>query len=155
VENVYDLTDYKARWGYVYNMFHRVNMHEMLMDSAVGAGSGTPAILKLDHRCIDIDHGTGIVSFENGVVAKHDLVVGADGIGSAVRRTLGIKADKQQSTSTCYHCIIDTADVRRLGLKDLSVNSAIEFWGGQGINKIVFSPCRDGEIHSFYVTSPL
>lgn len=136
-------------------MFHRVNMHDMLLDSAMGKSHpGIPAVLKVNHRCVEIDHKTGKITFENGVQAKHDLVVGADGIGSQVRRTLGIIPDRQQSTSHCLHCIIDTADVRKLGLQDLSVNSAIEFWGGQGIEKIVFSPCRDGEVHSFYCFFP-
>jgi salicylate hydroxylase len=130
-------------------------MHEMLMDSAIGVShDGTPAVLKVKHRCLEINHQAGIITFENGVQAKHDLIIGADGIGSQVRRTLGIVPDRKQSTSHCLHCIIATEDVRRLGLTDLSVNSAIEFWGGQGIEKIVFSPCRDGEIHSFYCFFP-
>ena len=66
----------------VYNMFHRVNMHEMLMDSAVGENHpGTPGTLKVDHKCTSINHEAGLVTFENGVQAKHDLVIGADGIG--------------------------------------------------------------------------
>jgi len=130
-------------------------MHEMLMDSAMGPSHpGIPAILKLNHRCSEINHHTGFVTFENKVQAQHDLIIGADGIGSQVRRTLGIVPDRKQSTSHCYHCIISTDDVKRLGLKDNSVNKAIEFWGGQGIDKIVFSPCRDGEIHSFYCFFP-
>jgi salicylate hydroxylase len=36
----------------------------------------------------------------------------------------------------------------------LSPNSAIEFWGGEDIEKIVFSPCREGEVHSFYCFFP-
>jgi salicylate hydroxylase len=153
-------------------MFHRVNMHEMLMDSATGEGEGIPAVLKLDHRCMEIDHESGVIKFENGVVAKHDLIVGADGIGvllptpslfiltnspptqSRVRQTLSIIPDKKQSTSTCYHCIIPTSLVKQLGLRDLSPNSSIEFWGGKSIYKIVFSPCREGEIHSFYCFFP-
>lgn len=127
----------------------------MLMDSAMGpTHPGTPAILKVNHRCLEIDHTTGTITFENGHKATHDLVIGADGIGSQVRRTLGIVPDRKQSTSHCYHCIIATKDVKRLGLHDFTPNAAIEFWGGQGIDKIVFSPCREGEMHSFYCFFP-
>lgn len=62
-------------------MFHRVNMHEMLMSAAVGDGDGFKAVLKVDHECQEIDHDKGVVTFTNGVSAKHDLIVGADGIG--------------------------------------------------------------------------
>jgi len=137
-------------------MFHRVNMHEMLMESATGKNhAGIPAVLKVNHKCIEIDHQAGVITFENGVKAKHDLIVGSDGAGSAVRRTLGIIPDRKQSTSHCYHCIITTENVKKLGLKNLAPNSAIEFWGGQDMNKIVYSPCREGEVNSFYCFFPM
>lgn len=62
-------------------MFHRVNMHEMLMTSATGQGKGIPAVLKVNHACESVEHETGTIKFKNGVVAQHDLIVGADGIG--------------------------------------------------------------------------
>lgn len=65
----------------VYNMFHRVNMHEMLMASATGPGEGEPATLQLNHPCESIDHESGTITFKNNRTAKHDLIVGADGIG--------------------------------------------------------------------------
>ncbi|TVY26481.1 hypothetical protein LHYA1_G005588 [Lachnellula hyalina] len=132
-----------------------VDMHAMLMDSAVGEShEGIPAVLKVNHKCTSIDHKTGVVTFSNGVQAQHDLIIGADGIGSTVRTTLGIVPDRNQSTSHCLHCIISTEDVKRLGLLNLSVNEAIEYWGGQGIEKIVYSPCREGQVNSFYCFFP-
>jgi len=63
-------------------MFHRVDMHNMLMESATSErGEGPPAKLVLDHACEAIDLELGLITFKNGVTAKHDLVVGADGIG--------------------------------------------------------------------------
>jgi salicylate hydroxylase len=137
-------------------MFHRVDMHAMLMETAVGeSGEGIPAILKVNHKALEINHEAGIISFENGMQAKHDLIVGADGIGSLVRQTLGIIPDRKQSTSHCLHCIIATEDIHKLGLHDYSPNESIEYWGGQGIDKIVFSPCREGQLHSFYCFFPV
>jgi salicylate hydroxylase len=70
--SVYDLADYKERWGYVsaplgcqdldlhvtfsielqtYYMFHRQYMHTMLMDSALSeSGDGIPAKLIVNHK---------------------------------------------------------------------------------------------------------
>lgn len=136
-------------------MFHRVDMHAMLMDAALEESyEGIPAVLKVNHRCLEINHKTGVITFDNGVQAKHNLIVGADGIGSQVRRTLGIVPDRKQSTSHCLHCIIATEDVKKLGLHNYAPNEAIEYWGGQGIDKIVFSPCREGDLHSFYCFFP-
>jgi salicylate hydroxylase len=58
----------------------------MLMETAVGeSGEGIPAVLKVNHKALEINHEAGIISFENGMQAKHVLIVGADGIGSLVR----------------------------------------------------------------------
>lgn len=62
-------------------MFHRVNMHEMLMKSATGPGEGEPAKLVLNHACESVDHETGTIVFKNKVTVQHDLIIGADGIG--------------------------------------------------------------------------
>lgn len=82
--NVYDLADYEERWGHVYNMFHRQYMHSMLMNTATGAGKGTPAKLVVDHKCQAINLETGLITFENGNTATHEVVIGADGIGVSV-----------------------------------------------------------------------
>jgi salicylate hydroxylase len=49
--SVYDLDDYQERWGYVYNMFHRQHMHNMLKETALQEeGEGTPVRLLVNHR---------------------------------------------------------------------------------------------------------
>ncbi|KAJ5465567.1 hypothetical protein N7530_009354 [Penicillium desertorum] len=125
--SVYDLDDYEERWGYAYNMFHRQYMHAMLKDSALGEGEGVPAILKVNHRCRDIDLRTSTVVFENGEVVSHDLIVGADGIGSAVRGIIGITPEKRPSDQSCLHTNVRTEDAVRLGLVNYSENSALDF----------------------------
>ncbi len=48
--STFDLDDYEAKWGYVYNMFHRQYMHKMLKDCALQEeGQGTPANLLVNH----------------------------------------------------------------------------------------------------------
>ncbi|GAA3297084.1 hypothetical protein GCM10020218_081700 [Dactylosporangium vinaceum] len=58
------------------------------------------------------------------------------------------------STSCCYRCIIGADKLRALGLEDYIDNEAIEYWGGFGIDKIVMSPCSNGEVVSCYCFYP-
>ncbi|RFU78002.1 salicylate hydroxylase [Trichoderma arundinaceum] len=155
--SVYDLDDYEERWGYVYNMFHRQYMHAMLKDSALGEeGKGTPAKLEVNHQCQEIDVNAGKITFKNGVTAQHDLIIGADGIGSVVRTQIGIHPAKRPSEQSCLHANVTTEEAVKLGLVDYSQDSALEYWGGQEgkWDKIVLSPCNGGKLLSYYCFFP-
>ncbi|TVY35028.1 FAD-dependent urate hydroxylase [Lachnellula occidentalis] len=155
--SVYDLEDYEDRWGHVYNMFHRQHMHTMLKDCAMqDHGEGIPAKLLVNHACQSIELETGRITFKNGVTVTHDLIIGADGIGSVVRGMLGIHPLKKPSDSSCLHANVNTEDAVRLGLYDYSKDSALEYWGGQEgkWDKIVLSPCNDGKLLSYYCFFP-
>ncbi|TVY79972.1 FAD-dependent urate hydroxylase [Fusarium oxysporum f. sp. cubense] len=153
--SVYDLKDYKERWGYVYYMFHRQYMHRMLMDSALGEGEGPPAQLIVNHQATNVDVESGEVTFANGKKVKHDVIIGADGIGSTLRSVFGIKPDRKPATCTCLHTNVDTAKAVELGLVDYSQNSALEYWGGYNTHfKIVLSPCNGGKLLSYYCFFP-
>ncbi|CAG9936592.1 unnamed protein product [Clonostachys rosea f. rosea IK726] len=154
--SVYDLADYEERWGYVYNMFHRQYMHSMLKDTAMGEGEGQPAKLLVNHKCREIDLSTNIITFDNGVTARHDLIVGADGIGSAVRRIIGVHPAKRPAEQSCLHCNVRTEDAVKAGLVDYSEDAALEYWGGQEgkWDKIVLSPCNGGKLLSYYCFFP-
>ena len=153
--SVYDLDDYEERWGYVYNMFHRQYMHSMLMDTALGEGKGEPARLVVNHKCKSIDTESGTITFSNDTQAQHDLVVGADGIGSAVRGIIGVYPEKRPASTSCLHANVDTERAVKLGLVDYSQDSSLEYWGGHNtVNKIVLSPCNGGKLLSYYCFFP-
>lgn len=98
---------------------------------------------------------SGEVTFANGKKVKHDVVIGADGIGSTLRSVFGIKPDRKPATCTCLHTNVDTAKAVELGLVDYSQNSALEYWGGYNTHfKIVLSPCNGGKLLSYYCFFP-
>ncbi|KAK5037668.1 hypothetical protein LTS07_001135 [Exophiala sideris] len=155
--SVYDLDDYEKRWGYVYNMFHRQHMHRMLTDTALQQeGEGPPAKLLVNHQCHHIDLQNGVITFRNGTSAQHDLIVGADGIGSVVRGVIGIQPEKTPSEQSCLHANVDTEEAVKAGLVDYSKDGALEYWGGQEgkWDKIVLSPCNGGKLLSYYCFFP-
>ena len=107
-------------------------------------------------KCKDIDLTTSTIIFDSGRKAQHDLIVGADGIGSVVRGILGIHPAKKPSDSSCLHANVRTEDAVKLGLVDYSQHSALEYWGGQEgkWDKIVLSPCNGGKLLSYYCFFP-
>ncbi|KAK5055122.1 hypothetical protein LTR84_012870 [Exophiala bonariae] len=155
VTNTYDLGDYRARFGTDYNNFHRIDLHNVLKDTATSSsGKGVPCKLEVWHKATGIDPETGRIQFENGKEVTADAVVCADGIRSVSREQIGVKPKFVPSTSCCYRCIIGADKLRELGLEEYLNNNAIEFWGGYGINKIVLSACSDNNVVSCYCFYP-
>ena len=73
-----------AEYGFPYYHVHRVDLHRLLADGV------TPGCLKLGRRLVGFDSaGHGVeLRFADGSSATADVVVGADGIHSVVRREL-------------------------------------------------------------------
>lgn len=81
--------------------------------------------------------------------------MGADGIGSAVRKVIGIHPERRAADSSCLHANISTEQAVKLGLVDYGKHEAIEYWGGQSEwNKIVLSSCNGGSLLSYYCFFP-
>lgn len=91
--------------------------------------------------------------------AHHDLIIGADGIGSVVRGLIGINPKKRPAESSCLHANVMMEDAVKAGLVDYSQDLALEYWGGQEgtqsrWDKIVLSPCNSGKLLSYYCFFP-
>ncbi|KAJ5226565.1 uncharacterized protein N7469_006571 [Penicillium citrinum] len=155
VQSTYPLGDYKSKFGTDYNNFHRIDIHKQLIKSAFeNEGEGPACVLNVNHKAIEVDAEEGRVKFENGAEISADMIVAADGIRSLTRELIGITPEYTMSTSCCYRCIIGADKLRSLDLEDYISNEAIEYWGGYGINKIVMSPCSNGEVVSCYCFYP-
>ncbi|KAJ5622761.1 hypothetical protein N7490_011366 [Penicillium lividum] len=155
VQSTYPLGDYKLKFGTDYNNFHRIDIHRELLKSAFEEpGEGPQCVLKVNHKAINVNSEEGTIQFEDGSETSADIIVAADGIRSITREFMGIVPNFTMSTSCCYRCIISADKLRSLGLEDYISNEAIEYWGGFGINKIVMSPCSNGEVVSCYCFYP-
>jgi salicylate hydroxylase len=96
-----------------------------------------------------------LITFSDGEKATHEVVIGADGIGSTVREIIDIHPEKKPASSSCLHANVDTETAVKLGMVDYSKDSALEYWGGHGtVNKIVLSPCNGGKLLSYYCFFP-
>src|SRR3954471_23178164 len=73
-----------ARYGYPYMMFHRGDLHAVLLDAI---WRERPDAIHLDHKCTGVTQNENGVTlqFENGASANAPIVIGADGVQSRVR----------------------------------------------------------------------
>ncbi|KAI4679919.1 uncharacterized protein J4E88_005809 [Alternaria novae-zelandiae] len=119
-------------------------------------GEGMPVKLLVNHPCQSIHLPTNQITFSNNTTVRHDLIIGADGIGSVTRKIIGLNPEKRPAESSCLHANVLRKDIHKLGLEDYSLNSALEYWGGQEgkWDKIVLSPCNGGELLSYYCFFP-
>jgi salicylate hydroxylase len=79
--------DHERKHGAPYMQLHRADYHAIL---AARAQSLKPDLIRLDHRLVDFVETPGFVEarFENGTTARGDLLIGADGLKSAVRKQI-------------------------------------------------------------------
>lgn len=54
-----------------------------------------------------------------------DLIIGADGIRSAVRSQIGITPDTKSAPQTCYRCNVKASTVKEMGLVDWCLDPAM------------------------------
>lgn len=77
----------ESRYGAPYVLLHRGDLHNMLATAVRGL---KPNAIHTGYNCESVRHDTGMVqvNFTNGAVVTGDVLVGADGVHSVVRKTL-------------------------------------------------------------------
>lgn len=79
-----DLQPYSADGRHAINSIGRAALNRVLLDAALDAG----AQVRFDHRLVGLDPERGELRFDGGRRAAAEVVLGADGAGSAVRGEL-------------------------------------------------------------------
>jgi salicylate hydroxylase len=111
----------ELNFGAPYYHFHRAELLDLLF-AAVPSG-----VIHLDHRCVGLTQSEGRVEvrFENGGTAEADVVIGADGIHSAVREMIFGKELPHFSGHVAYRGLVPAERVAHLGLEV----EASSWWG--------------------------
>lgn len=95
---------------------HRAELQSVLADR-VPTDS-----LQLDRECLSVDSSRPAVRFEDREVTA-DLVIGADGINSAVRTSLFPSITPEYAGEVAYRGLVETSSLNNAG------NVGREFWG--------------------------
>lgn len=132
-------------FGAPYYTVHRADLHEALVNSV-------PADqLHLGHRLRRVEEDADGVTlrFEDGATRRADVVVGADGIHSAVRDAL-VHDEPVFSGLGVYRGLLPMERLPRSATRD----AAVRLWLGPGAH-IVCYPVSGGAQVSFAATAPL
>jgi salicylate hydroxylase len=139
---VHDNMVYQDLCGAPYYGIHRADLQRTLSDALGGEG------LHLGHQLTSIeDHGGPIsLQFSNGATAEADLVVGADGVRSRVRRFVTGGADETvYSGTSAFRGIVP---VERI--PTLPDPKAIQFWMGPDAHLLHYAIGGGGEAVNFF-----
>jgi salicylate hydroxylase len=118
---------------------HRADLLDVLA-AALPAGTAS-----LGKRCVSVESGesSATARFADGTTAEADVVIGADGIHSAVRTALFGPDAPRFTGKICYRSVIPAAAVRGGALPDVAADNG-QWLGPHGT--IVLYPLRGQEL---------
>jgi salicylate hydroxylase len=131
IDNCLSFVDFEKRYGAKYYVVHRSDLHRLLSEAL------PQNIIRLGKRCTQVEsqNGSAALIFADGSSAEADVVVGCDGIRSAVRASFFGGEGPRYAGTMCWRALAPTHALPK-DYHDRHVNQ----WSGD-----------DGFIISYYV----
>ncbi|KAL2816520.1 hypothetical protein BJX63DRAFT_430215 [Aspergillus granulosus] len=148
----------KAKYGAERMMYHRADLHTALKERATGVEfTGRPAVLKTSSRVVGCDPAKGIVELADGEVLSADLIIGADGIKSAIRQhVLEEEVLARPTGLSAYRMMVPTEELAR----ETDFAKVIDPRRGCTTmvigrdRRLIMGPARNGTIYSVVALVP-
>ncbi len=119
-----------ARYGANYYVTHRGDLHRLLQEALPASA------IRLGKRCVAVETRGRVagLGFADGTEAEADVVIGADGIHSAVRRHVFGGEGAHYAGTMCWRSLIPTDSFPK-DFHDSNVNA----WTGEARDRFVIS----------------
>src|ERR1700733_15302078 len=132
----------RAMYGAPYWMVHRGDFHRVLLDAFKARA---PRALHLNSRCVGFDEDQDGVwlKLENGKRHRGNIVVGADGVHSEIRRQIGGDVKPFFTGLAAWRGLVPMERLPANMRRDVGTN-----WVGPGGHVITY-PVRHGELLNF------
>ena len=148
----------KETYGADRVLYHRVDLLDALKEAATTPeGAGEPAEIILSSRVIECDTSNGSVKLEDGTSFSGDLIVGADGIHSKLRKYVtGSDTGAVPTGTSAYRIIVPTSQL----IANPEISSFIDLkapWTSMIMGhdrRVVMGPCRAGDLFSMVCLVP-
>jgi 2-polyprenyl-6-methoxyphenol hydroxylase-like FAD-dependent oxidoreductase len=152
-----DLREPNKLWQHPWELVHRVNLHSELRRAATSAdGKGSPVDLRFSSKVACADPSTGAVVLSGGETIFGDVVVGADGIFSSMRKLVkGGHVEPFSSGKSAFRFLVkkkaafDDARTRKFAERD----GELVMWLGEH-SKVCAYPCQNNELLNLVCIHP-
>jgi 2-methyl-3-hydroxypyridine 5-carboxylic acid dioxygenase len=126
--------------GLPWRVMTRRHLHDALVNRARAVG----VELRAGSEAVAAD-ADGRLTLATGEVIEADLIVGADGVGSKVRDSLGFVQDRWTSTDGLIRLIVPRMK-KELGHGEW--DNTIDMWNfWPRVQRILYSPCNENELY--------
>lgn len=128
----------EARFGGPYLNVHRGDLHAIL-DKGM-----QPGTVAFDHKLLTIEERNDpqVLTFENGVTAEADIVIGADGLNSKVRESIFGVDPPRFSGAVALRAIFPAS-----ALNGIEIPDCTKFWGTDRHILVYFLTARRDEVY--------
>jgi salicylate hydroxylase len=130
---------YRAAFGAPYYTVHRADLQRVLLE-AIDA-----KVIRLGCRCVEVEDGVeeGRLAFDGGEAAAAHVVLGADGVHSAVRERVAEANAAVYSGTVGFRGLVPIE-----ALPSLPDPSPLQFWAGPG-RHLLHYPIAGGSVINF------
>jgi 2-methyl-3-hydroxypyridine 5-carboxylic acid dioxygenase len=126
--------------GLPWRVMTRSHLHDALANRARSLGVD----IRLESDAVSA-HQDGRLLLGSGEVLEADLVVGADGVGSKVRDSMGFKQTRWHSKDGLTRLIVPR---KKAELGPGEWDNTIDMWNlSPRVQRILYSPCNDNELY--------
>ncbi len=126
--------------GLPWRSLTRKNLHDVLLEGAMAAG----VKIRVDSEVVSADPA-GFITLSDGTTVTADLVIGADGVRSNVRDSIGFEQERTTSRDGITRLIVPR-NKDLLGPGDW--DNVIDFWNFEPrVLRVLYVPCNDDELY--------
>ena len=140
-------------------IWHRQDLHSHLMGTAMDTSRGGPVpVVRTASRVVGCDCEAGIVTLRDGETVEADVIIGADGIHSALRPlVLGKEVKPKPTGSSCYRLMMSSQALKQAAPAFAAhVNPEDPFTSMVMAHdcRLIMGPARDGKLYSVVALVP-